>query len=160
MMKPVSNVKVSVSYHRQPCVRAHSLRAILYSCLPTLISVPLLMKAPWSTHGQLWVLAHKSVRMFTCLAVLALVACWSHCKLTRPLSKTTALSAHVQKWSKGLSLKKARLFPWAYLSVKAPVFMIVKRAKSIMVAFPQALSLFQVICHQKMVATACTARLS
>ena len=110
--------------------------------------------------GQLWVLAHKSVRMFTCLAVLALVACWSHCKLTRPLSKTTALSAHVQKWSKGLSLKKARLFPWAYLSVKAPVFMIVKRVKSIMVAFPQALSLFQVICHQKMVATACTARLS
>ncbi len=44
--------------------------------------------------------ARRSVKTFTCPAVWASVAFWSHFRLTQPSSKTTASSAHVPKWLK------------------------------------------------------------
>lgn len=44
--------------------------------------------------------ARRLVKTFTCPAVWASVAYWSHFRLTQPSSKTTASSAHVPKWLK------------------------------------------------------------
>lgn len=50
--------------------------------------------------GRPSVPARRSVKTFTCPAAWASVVFWSHCRLTRPLSKTTASSARALKWLK------------------------------------------------------------
>lgn len=108
--------------------------------------------------GRPSVPARRSAKTSTCPAASVSVAYWSRCRLTRPLSKITALSARVPKSLRALSSKRVPLSLWACTSARAPKSTIAKPVKCSTAAFRQAPSSSPATCRQKMANTACTAR--